>query len=84
MRTVEFVAASMAILASAAVAADQSAQTPTTELPRMTVADTADSEYVVPNATSATKTDTPIMETPRSVYVVPQEVLARPASAHAR
>ena len=75
MRTVEFVAASMAILASAAVAADQSAQTPTTELPRMTVADTADSEYVVPNATSATKTDTPIMETPRSVYVVPQEVL---------
>jgi iron complex outermembrane recepter protein len=31
--------------------------------------------YLVPRATTATKTDTPIMETPFSVQVVPQQVL---------
>jgi iron complex outermembrane receptor protein len=31
--------------------------------------------YRLPNASSATKTDTPIMETPASVHVVPQAVL---------
>jgi iron complex outermembrane receptor protein len=31
--------------------------------------------YVVPNATTATKTDTPLMETPASVQVIPQQVL---------
>ncbi|MGH8612554.1 MAG: TonB-dependent siderophore receptor, partial [Gammaproteobacteria bacterium] len=31
--------------------------------------------YNVPNATTATKTDTPIMETPVSIQVVPQQVL---------
>ena len=29
----------------------------------------------MPNASTATKTDTPIMETPVSVQVVPQQVL---------
>jgi iron complex outermembrane recepter protein len=32
--------------------------------------------YLVPDATGATKTDTPIMETPVSVRVIPQQVLA--------
>ncbi len=31
--------------------------------------------YAVPNATTATKTDTPIMETPMTVQVIPQQVL---------
>ena len=31
--------------------------------------------YVVPNATSGTKTNTPIMETPLNVQVIPQQVL---------
>ncbi len=31
--------------------------------------------YAVPNSTTATKTDTPIMQTPLSVQVVPQQVL---------
>ena len=31
--------------------------------------------YAVPNATTATKTDTPLMQTPASVFVVPQQVL---------
>ena len=34
-----------------------------------------ETSYTVPNATTATKTDTPIMETPFSVKVVPQQVL---------
>ncbi|MDD5033687.1 MAG: TonB-dependent receptor [Methylococcaceae bacterium] len=32
-------------------------------------------DYAVPNATTATKTDTPIMETPLSIQVVPKVVL---------
>lgn len=32
-------------------------------------------DYSLPNATTATKTDTPIMETPMSIKVVPQQVL---------
>jgi len=34
-----------------------------------------DTSYNVPNASTATKTDTPIMETPYSIQVVPQQVL---------
>lgn len=45
------------------------------ELSKLTVTDTVDSDYVVPNATTGTKTDTPIMETPISVQVVPQLLL---------
>ncbi len=54
-------------------------------LPKVTVSDTAEvgydptdpynKDYAVPNATTATKTDTPIMETPLSIQVVPQQVL---------
>lgn len=31
--------------------------------------------YAVPNATAATKTDTPIMQTPVSIQVIPQEIM---------
>ena len=48
-----------------------------TELPEMTVTATPgqDTSYNVPNATTATKTDTPIFDTPVSIQVVPQQVL---------
>jgi len=46
-------------------------------LPEMTVtaAPGRDTGYSAPNATTATKADTPIMETPVSIQVVPQQVL---------
>ncbi len=48
-----------------------------TVLPEMTVtASPLDrTSYSVPNASTATKTDTPIMETPVSIQVVPQQVI---------
>lgn len=55
----------------------------TIALDKMTVSATAEydqndpynEDYAVPNAITATKTDTPIMETPVSIQVVPQQVL---------
>ena len=48
----------------------------TTELSRIEIIGAAlANDYVVPNASTATKTDTPIMETPMNVQVVPQQVL---------
>ncbi len=38
-------------------------------------ADSDATSYSVPNATTATKTDTPIMETPLSIQIVPQQVI---------
>ena len=35
----------------------------------------AEDDYFVPDVTSATRTDTPILNTPQSIQVVPQEVL---------
>jgi len=67
-----------------ALAADSSAQgspsAQATTLKAMTVVGTAKTDddptaYNVTNASTATKTDTPIMETPYSVAVVPQQVL---------
>jgi iron complex outermembrane recepter protein len=54
--------------------------TGTTTLPQMTVSDQALKEednpsYNRPDSTTATKTDTPIMETPYSISVVPRQVL---------
>ena len=34
-----------------------------------------DNDYFIPDATSATRTDTPILDTPQAVQVVPQQVL---------
>lgn len=48
----------------------------TVTLPLVTVTESVvEEEYNVPNATTGTKTDTPIMETPFSVQVVPRQVL---------
>ncbi|MGQ0594801.1 MAG: TonB-dependent siderophore receptor [Gammaproteobacteria bacterium] len=46
-------------------------------LPEMTVTASPldETSYNVPNASTATKTDTPIMETPVNIQVVPQQVL---------
>ncbi len=48
-----------------------------TVLPEMTVTASPldETSYNVPNATTATKTNTPIMETPASIQVIPQQVL---------
>lgn len=37
--------------------------------------DTADSDYVVPRASTGTRTDTPLLDIPQSVQVIPQQVL---------
>ncbi len=61
--------------------AQEDLQTPSqkqpTVLPEMTVTASPldDTSYNVPNASTATRTDTPIMETPVSIQVVPQQVL---------
>jgi iron complex outermembrane recepter protein len=83
-------AAILLVLASnSASAKDQTvttkpkSSTSTTTLPQMTVTDTAASNvnspnnksYFIPDAVTATKTDTPIMDTPFSIKVVPQQVL---------
>jgi iron complex outermembrane receptor protein len=66
----------VSLLAASATAFSADVTAPVaTELPMMTVQDSADGEYVVPNATTGTKTDTPLMDTPMSIYVVPQQVL---------
>ena len=54
----------------------QTQSTPTEELEARPVLVTAQREsYKVERATTATKTDTPIMETPVSIQVIPQQVL---------
>ena len=58
-------------------------RTSTTTLPVMTVSDKTiknvnaptNKDYYIPDAVTATKTDTPIMQTPMSIKVVPQQVL---------
>ena len=45
------------------------------ELSKITVQEAVDSDYVAPNATTGTKTDTPLIETPMSIVVIPQQVL---------
>ena len=46
-----------------------------TELPKITVHETVEGGYSVSNANTGTKTDTPILETPLNIQVVPQQVL---------
>ena len=65
---------SLLLATSATAGADQSPATPTL-LPKLTVTDTVESPYVIPAATSGTKTDTPVMETPLNIQVVPAVVL---------
>ena len=42
---------------------------------RLVVTGEQDSRYVVPRASTATRTDTPLDEIPQSIQVIPQEVL---------
>ena len=46
-----------------------------TELPEVKITAAAETGYAVSNSTTATKTDTPLMETPASVQVVPHQIL---------
>ncbi|MEM0981576.1 MAG: TonB-dependent receptor [Cyanobacteria bacterium P01_H01_bin.58] len=45
------------------------------EVLRVVVTGEERSRYVVPNATTATRTDTPLRDVPQSIQVIPQEVL---------
>lgn len=68
--------AALALLCGAAASLAASADAPSsTELPKMTVKETADGDYSVRDASTGTKTDTPIMETPLDIQVVPQQIL---------
>ncbi|MGB7988350.1 MAG: TonB-dependent siderophore receptor [Candidatus Methylophosphatis roskildensis] len=77
MRNIRSKPAAAALLAAVSVGAfaQQAEYDSATSLPAMTVRGAADGAYRVPNASTATKTDTPLMETPFSVQVVPQQVL---------
>ncbi|WP_036307503.1 STN domain-containing protein, partial [Methyloglobulus morosus] len=66
-----------------------------TTLPKVTVdadatndveyyADPYNKDYVIPNATAGTKTDTPIMETPLNVQVIPMPIVSYINKAHCR
>ncbi len=50
-------------------------QTDTASLPRVEVSAEKDKGYVVKDSSAGTKTDTPLMETPLSIQVIPQQVL---------
>jgi len=53
----------------------EATKTSTLALPPVTVNANATKAYYVPDASAGTKTDTPIMDTPLSVTIVPQQVL---------
>ncbi len=64
------------VAAHAALASNLAATEPAaTELPKLTVAETVEPDYVAPDSATGTKTDTPLIETPMSIIVVPQQVL---------
>ncbi len=67
--------AAMLIGTCGVASAEQTPAPVTTQLPKMTITDTADSGYVAPDATTGTKTDTPVMDTPLNIQVVTQQVL---------
>ncbi len=67
--------AAMLIAACEVAFAEQTPAPATTQLPKMTITDTADSDYVAPDATTGTRTDTPVMDTPLNVQVITQQVL---------
>lgn len=62
------------LLSTGASGLDADEPTPT-ELSKLTVKETTPSDYVAPDASTGTRTDTPIMETPLDVQVVTQQVL---------
>ena len=64
----------LVVLAAPALA-QQASPAPTTELSKMTVSDTAEEGYSRSDSSTATKTDTPLIETPASIQVVTQQML---------
>ena len=64
----------LVVLAAPALA-QQSSPAPTTELSKMTVSDTAEEGYSRSDSSTATKTDTPLIETPALIQVVTQQML---------
>ncbi|MEM1254620.1 MAG: TonB-dependent receptor [Cyanobacteria bacterium P01_H01_bin.21] len=55
---------------------DPAVQTPNDDSLRIVVTgEETGSDYFVPNASSATRTDTPILDTPASIQVIPEQVL---------
>lgn len=56
-------------------AADNSSYTGPVEQEDLMVSGAEWSAYAIPNATAGTKTDTPIMETPLNIQVIPEQVL---------
>lgn len=55
--------------------ADDALTTGTTQLPKITVKETTDESYATPQASAATKTDTPLIDIPQSVQVINQRLL---------
>lgn len=63
-------------LSNAAAQTERAAQEPDTyQLAPLNVTGTRERSYQVPEASTATKTETPIMETPVSIQVIPKAVL---------
>ena len=71
--TVDFVAGT-AELTLSVVLGDPTAQAPEDEAIQILVTGEEDG-YAVPDATTATRTDTPLRDTPQSIQVIPQEVI---------
>lgn len=69
----QWVSVGMALVA--ATAQVQTHAQEVAELAPVDVVSKPQSQYVAPSASSGTKTDTPIMETPLNIQVVPQQVL---------
>ena len=63
------------LAASASVHSDQPPIMSPAQLPKMTVEAAEEDSYAANVASTGTKTDTPILETPLNVQVVPQQVL---------
>jgi iron complex outermembrane receptor protein len=76
MKTLRICSAIAMLYSSMATFAANTAEPPsTTELPKLTVKEAVEGDYVVSNASTGTQTDTPILETPLDIQVVPQQVL---------
>ncbi len=65
-----------ATLTVSATPSDPTAEVPEEDLIEVVVTgERADKDYFVPEASTATRTDTPILDTPASIQVIPQQVL---------
>lgn len=62
-------------LTLSATLGDPAAQASDDDAIQLVVTGEEGSDYVVPNATTATRTDTPLRDVPQSIQVIPQEVI---------